>query len=297
LGLFRISYLELRISLNFIEGERRGLFQNILGTIGDLAKNLLFEITQWSGRVLGGMKIEGNWRIILDIIIVAFIIYWFLSKILESKAARILYGIIIVFFLLLFGHFLNLLTLNWLLKYLGIMMAVVIPIIFQPEIRAALDKLGRFGLSNRSKFSKTTLEEILVAISFLSRYKKGAIIALERKIPLKDYAKSGHILHADVSKELILSIFSPQSPLHDGAILISGDKIIASGCMFPMPEEKEALGARHRSAKSLSAHTDAIVLVVSGETGAISIAFEGTIESNLQIKDIKRILEKAFSLD
>ncbi len=273
------------------------MFQGILNTFAELAKSIVFAISQWSSRVLVGMQIEGNyWWVILDIIIVAFIIYWFLSKILESKAVRILYGIIILIALLLLGHFLNLLTLTWLLKYLGLMLIVAIPIIFQPEIRSALDKLGRVGISKKSKFSKKTLAELLPALNYLINNKIGATIVIERKIPLKEYAKSGHSLHADVSKELIVSIFTPSSLLHDGAIIISGDKIITSGCMLPVPEDHDTLGARHRVAKYLSAETDAVVLVISGERGTLSLAFEGELEQDLEIKEINKILTKLFKL-
>ncbi len=273
------------------------MFETILSTLAEFGKNLVFAISQWSNRVLVGMQIEGNyWWVILDIIIVAFIVYWFLSKILESKAVRILYGIIILIALLLLGHFLNLLTLSWLLKYLGLMLIVAIPIIFQPEIRSALDKLGRIGMSKKSKFSKKTLGELLPALNHLISNKIGATIAIERKVPLKEYAKSGHSLYADVSKELIVSIFTPNSPLHDGAIIISGDKIITLGCILPVPEEKDSLGARHRAAKYLSAETDAVVLVISEERGTLSLAFEGELEQDLAIKEINEILIKIFRL-
>ncbi len=274
------------------------MFEQILNTLAELAKSIVFAISQWSSRVLVGMQIEGNyWWVILDIIIVAFIVYWFLSKILESKAVRILYGIIILIALLVLGHFLNLLILNWLLKYLGLMLIVAIPIIFQPEIRSALDKLGRVGVSKKSKFSKKTLAELLSALNYLINNKIGATIAIERKIPLKEYAKSGHSLHADVFKELIVSIFTPSSPLHDGAIIISGNKIITSGCVLPVPEDQDTLGARHRAAKYLSAETDAVVLVISGESGALSLAFEGELEQDLEMKEINKILTKLFRLE
>lgn len=269
----------------------------VLGTLSELARTVIFQISQWSHRVLVGMEIEGNYWIILDILVVTFIIYWFLSKILESKAVRVLYGIIIVIVLLFLGHFLNLLTMNWLLKYLGLMLVVAVPIIFQPEIRSALDKLGSFGSSKRTSFSKKSLEEILIAISFLAKKRIGAAIAIERRIPLKEYTKSGHDLHADVTKELIVSIFSLTSPLHDGAMIISADKIIAAGCMLPVPEEKDTLGARHRAAKDLSKHTDTIVLVISEERGTISVAFDGDLEMDLKLKEIKNILEKVFNLN
>jgi len=267
------------------------LFTQILNTFAELARTVIFEISQWSQRVFVGVKIEGNYWIIL------VIIYWFLSKVLASKAVRILYGLILLIILLLLGNFLNLLTLSWLLKYLGLILVVAIPIIFQPEIRSALDKLGSFGISKRHKFSSHSLKEILYALDFLIKNKSGAMVAIERKIPLKEYSKTGQLLHADISKELIFSIFSNHSPLHDGAIIISGDKIIAAGCMFPVPEEKDTLGARHRAAKALSLETDAVVLIISEERGTISLAFEGELETDLSLKEINNILEKIFSLD
>jgi len=267
-----------------------------LNTLAELGKNLVFIISQWSSRVLVGMKIEGNYWIILDIVVVAFIIYWFLSRILESKAVRILYGFIILIALLLLGHFLNLLILNWFLKYLSLMLIIAIPIIFQSEIRSALDKLGRIGMAKNSKFSKGTLAELLSALKFLVDNKIGATIVIEKKVPLKEYTKSGHNLYADVSKELIISIFSPNSLLHDGAVIISGDKIITAGCMLPVPEEKDLLGARHRVAKYLSTETDAVILVISEERGTLSLALDGELEQNLTIEEINKILVKIFRL-
>ena len=138
---------------------------------------------------------------------------------------------------------------------------------------------------------------MLSALNYLINNKIGATIAIERKIPLKEYAKSGHSLHADVFKELIVSIFTPSSPLHDGAIIISGNKIITSGCVLPVPEDQDTLGARHRAAKYLSAETDAVVLVISGESGALSLAFEGELEQDLEMKEINKILTKLFRLE
>jgi uncharacterized protein (TIGR00159 family) len=272
------------------------LQNQILQTLGSASKSALIQITQWSHNVLSGMKIQGNYWIILDILITTFIIYWFLSKILESKAVRIFYGILIIFALLLIGHFLNLMTVNWIYQYLGTILAFSILIIFQPEIRLSLDKLGRFGFPGSSKLSQKSMDEILQSLKILHEQKIGAVIAIERKVPVQEYAKSGHTLHADISKELLISIFEPKSPLHDGAVLISNDKIISSGTMFPMPEEKENFGARHRSAKSFSNHTDAVVLVVSGETGSISVCLEGEMESDLKIEEVKKILTHVFKI-
>src|SRR3990172_7717450 len=273
------------------------LLQNLGDTLTELSKNLLFSLTQWSSRIFATTHIEGNYWIILDILVTAFIIYWFLSKIMESKAVRVLYGIIIIILLLIVGHLLNLATLNWLLKYLGVILVVAIPIIFQPEIRAALDKLGRAGFANNHKFTRQTLSEILTAVQTIQQRHLGAVIALERKIPLSEYNKSGHTLNADVSQELILSIFTPPSPLHDGAVLISGNKLIAAGCVLPVSEEKEQWGARHRAARTLSRHTDALVIVISEERGVISVAFESELESSLTMTDIKQIIEKLFHLN
>src|SRR3972149_1105726 len=144
------------------------LLQNLGDTLTELSKNLLFSLTQWSSRIFATTHIEGNYWIILDILVTAFIIYWFLSKIMESKAVRVLYGIIII---------------------------------FQPEIRAALDKLGRAGFANNHKFTRQTLSEILTAVQTIQQRHLGAVIALERKIPLSEYNKSGHTLNADVSQE------------------------------------------------------------------------------------------------
>lgn len=239
---------------------------------------------------------------VIDVVIVGVTIYWIYIFLRETRAMRIVYGLIFLAILALVGRLLNLILLNWILKYLITMLVVAIPIVFQPELRSALERLGRArflgDLGSLSRYNLQRLvDELVKAADILSSRKTGALIVIQRKTGLKEYIANGVNIEARVSAELLLSIFFPKSPLHDGATIISGDKIIAAGCTLPIneaPLEYIGLGTRHRAAISLSEISDAIVIVVSEETGSISLAVNGHLDKRISRDSLRQQLLKNF---
>lgn len=240
--------------------------------------------------------------VILDVLIVAVFVYWIYIFLKETRAMRILYGFIFLGILALIGRLLDLILLNWILKYLMTMLVVAIPIVFQPELRTVLERLGRAkfisDLASLSRYNLTKLvNELVTAAEVLSDQKIGALMVIQRKTALGEYISSGVNVEAKVSAELLLSIFFPKSPLHDGAAIIAGDEIIAAGCTLPInesPLENVGLGTRHKAALTLSGQSDAIIIVVSEETGSISLAIEGHLERKISSETLRAQLSKHF---
>lgn len=223
-----------------------------------------------------------SWKDLIEILVVAAILYRFLSLLAGTRAFQMLLGL---FFLVAFYALASLLKLT-LLEYLlerffqfGVIAALVV---FQPELRSALAHLGQNRLIRAfSRFESTEVaDEIVEAAYELSRNKVGAIIAIERKMGLAEYATTGTALKARVSAPLVQNLFAPYSPLHDGAVIVRGDEIVAAGAILPLtqfPVIDRQLGTRHRAALGLSEETDALVVVVSEETGSVSVAFRGRL--------------------
>ncbi len=236
---------------------------------------------------------------ILDILLVAILIYWVYLILKETRAMRILYGIAILAVVMILGRLLQLQALNFLLTFVLAGLVVAIPVVFQPELRAALEKLGRakfvgdFGKLKTNKI-EDIVGEIVAAADFFGKNQRGALIVLTRQTGLRDIIQKGVKLDAIVSRQLLINIFTPKSPLHDGAVIISGDKIIAANCWLPLTEQEFNLnlGTRHRAAVGISLETDAIVLVVSEETGKISLVVEGNLTTNLSSFQLKDLLVK-----
>ena len=242
-----------------------------------------------------GIELKRLPFVLLDIFLVALILYWLYLLIQETRAWRISLGLIFILFVLVFSKVLGLVTLNWIFQHLLTMLIVAIPVVFQPELRSALEKLGRLRLSEFSQKKPTAeevVEEIVNACEFMARAKVGALIVIQKKTGLRDYIETGTRLDADLSTPLLLNIFHKNTPLHDGAVIVVGNKIKAAGCLLPMAEQriKSGLGARHQAALGLSKETDALIIVVSEERGEISLAKEGKMVLKLSPFDLKKIL-------
>lgn len=227
-----------------------------------------------------------TWTAVLDVLIVALIFYSVYLIIKQTRAIRILYGILLLVLLYLLGRVLNLVALNFLLQSVFTVTLVAIPVVFQPELRTALERLGRgelvASIFARSKERRDFLSaELARAVVVLSEKKLGALIAVERQTGLKDLASTGVQLDAKTSTEALVTIFMPKTPLHDGAIIIRGDRIVSAAVFLPLANGELELkyGTRHRAALGLSEESDAVVLVVSEETGTISIAQGGKLEA------------------
>lgn len=195
------------------------------------------------------------------------------------------------------GYLLNLVLLNWILKYIMTMLMVAIPIVFQPELRNALEKIGRSGIikelsSNTS--DETYIDEIVSAVAFLSKERIGALIVAQRQTGLREYYEKGVLVDGKVTKDLLCTIFYPKSPLHDGAVIIIDDRVYAAAVMLPATENdfNTNFGARHRAAIGVTENSDAVAVVVSEETGFVSIAVGGKIEKRINMDKVKIKLNK-----
>ena len=248
--------------------------------------------------------IQNPWNIvtlIIDIIIVAFLVYAMVKILKGSRAMQLVKGIIFLILITWISSIFNLKILNYLLTTVMTYGVILLIVLFQPELRRALEQLGSsnkltrfFGLE-KDIISKTKedIYKIGIAVMELAKNKTGALIVLERDIRLKEIISTGVIINSEISPQLLVNIFTPKTPLHDGAVIISENKISAAACMLPLASDGDIakeLGTRHRAAIGMSKESDAIVIVVSEETGKISIAKEGTLIADLKEEALKKIL-------
>lgn len=244
---------------------------------------------------------------IVDMLLIAVIVYQLLKMIKETRAIQLVKGIAILFVILQISAWAHLTTLNYLLRNAMQVGMFAIVVIFQPELRSLLEKLGR---SKAGKIidvaTGTTVEqsiavsEITKAAANLSATKTGALIVIERATKLGDVISTGTLINAEVSAALLENIFVPNTPLHDGAVIIRGEKIYTAGCFLPLTSNmnlSRELGTRHRAALGISEASDALVVVVSEETGKISIAVNGTLTRNLTEQSLRIALNRAVSTE
>jgi len=237
-----------------------------------------------------------GWIELIDVAVMSFVLYQLLRLLRGTQGTQILVGLIALAVIGVLASTFNLVLLSWLFRNAGIFIVIAVIVMFQPELRRAMDQLGRLGhirpLSGyNTQLYTQAVSESIRAIERLSARKTGALIAFEREVGLEDYAATGVRINGEVSAEFLQSIFYPNSPLHDGAAIVRGNHVIAAGCLLPLPEEgivRERLGTRHRAALGLSLASDALVLVVSEETGAISVIEEGKITRNLDGDSLRR---------
>ena len=248
-------------------------------------------------------EIVSNLRLwdILDILFVAFIIYRIILLIKGTRAVQMLIGLVVVLGLYILSFRIGFFTLHWILNNFIASMILVIIVIFQDDIRRALMRVGRnpFMTSSGDKLEQVKMiEEVVRASMTLVEKKIGALIVFERKTGLSNYIEKGVLLDANVQKEMIVSIFLPTSPLHDGAVIIQEGRIAAAGCLLPLDtniEISSTFGTRHRCALSLGKETDAVVVIISEERGVISLAGEGTMRLNLTEQALRDTLLKLLS--
>ena len=227
------------------------------------------------------------WSDVLDIAIVSLIVYELLLLIRGTRAVQMALSGACLLGLYFLSQWLQLETVNWVIRNLAAYIVFVIIVLFQSDIRRALAHFGRapfFKYFERGEHADETIEELVVAASSLAARRTGAIIVLERQIGLRNYIEGGIPLDALVTYDLLASIFQPASPLHDGAVIVQGDRIAAAACFLPLsvnPRVSRDLGTRHRAALGLTEENDAVAIVVSEETGAISLARNGDLERSL----------------
>jgi uncharacterized protein (TIGR00159 family) len=238
-----------------------------------------------------------RWQDVIDILVVAYIIYQVFIFIKGTRAVQILIGLAVIFVAFLIARKVELLTVNWLLSNFLSSVILVIIILFKTEIRRVLAQVGRSPFVRTPAETLQTIEEVIKACVYLSSRLTGALIVLERQTGLMDYAKTGTTIDARVSWELLVSIFHAQSPVHDGAVIIQNSKLTAAGCYFPLSRStklSKSYGSRHRAALGLSEEADAAVVVVSEETGRISVAINGRFTRGLDSTTLKRVLQTLF---
>ncbi len=241
-----------------------------------------------------------GWNNAVDVLIVAVFIYYVLALIRGTRAVQLLIGVLVLVLIYWTATLLRLTITTILLQALFALALVAIPVVFQPELRRALGQLGQLGPLNRLLVPGTEeevegiVDELVRAALLISEAKHGALIVLERATGLQDYSETGVPVNGKLTAELLASIFMTRSPLHDGAVIVRGAQILAAACLLPLEETAERTvhryGMRHRAALSISAQTDAIVIVVSEETQAISIAAGGRIIGALDEERLRRVL-------
>ena len=238
-------------------------------------------------------------RKFIDILLVWIVLYYILKSLRKNVKMILLFkGILVVIVLKFISDALGLATLNFLINYVIEWGPLALIVIFQPEIRNVLEQLGRSHLLGRHKVltvdeRERVVYEIMSAVEYMKKLRIGALIVIEKDNSLIDYIEKSKKLYADISSELLISIFFPNNPLHDGGVIIQGDKITSAGAVFPTSENlriSKRLGTRHRAALGISEETDCISLIVSEETGRLSIAINGELHYNLTIDEFKLML-------
>jgi diadenylate cyclase len=240
-----------------------------------------------------------RWQDIFDIFLVSLILYRVLLIMKGTKAARILTGLVFLLMAFVLSKYLGLYTVDWIIQSLWAQIVLAVIILFQPEIRKTLAQMGeaRFLPSLTTAEELRSLEEIVKASVALANRKIGALIVIEKETDLKDFIEMGTQLDAKVSRELLLSIFHPTSPIHDGAIIIRGNRVVAAGCFLPLTlsaEISKAFGTRHRAGIGLTEETDAVVIIISEETGSITTAVGGKLQKNIDITVLRDFLNENF---
>lgn len=242
-------------------------------------------------------------RVIVDIAIVAFVLYRLIILIRGTRAVQLIKGIGVLIVVSFLADILKLKTIAKILEQVRLALIVALPIVFQPELRRALEQIGRGKFFARplaflgEEDMSRLISEVVRATQVLVKLQYGALIVIERETGINDYIETGVSMDSVVSAELLINIFVPNTPLHDGAAILRGDRIAAAGCFLPLsdnPYLSKQLGTRHRAALGMSENSDAVALVVSEETGTVSIAHEGKLLRFLDEKKLREILEETL---
>jgi diadenylate cyclase len=243
-----------------------------------------------------------GWWDLFDIAIVSILIYEFLKLIRGTRAVQMAVGSLFIVGLFYVSRLAPLQTVNWMIRNMLVYLAFAAIVIFQSDIRRALAHFGQapfFRYLNRQEAADETIEEIVVAATMLAAQRTGAIVAIEREIGMRNYIESGIPLDATLTYDLLVTIFHPGSPLHDGAVILQENRVAAAACFLPLtvnPRVSRELGTRHRAAIGLTEENDAVAVVVSEETGQISLALDGRIERNLTPDALRQRMRSLVTL-
>lgn len=232
---------------------------------------------------------------IMDVLLVWFVVYQLIKVIKGTKAVQLLQGVFVIIITRILTGIFGLETLRWMMDQVFTYGLLVIMIIFQPELRRALEQLGRGRLFARTMMDEEEerarlLEALSKSVSYMAKRRIGALISIEKETGLSEYIETGTPLNSDITSELLINIFIPNAPLHDGAVIMQRNRIAAAGCYLPLSESpfiSKELGTRHRAALGLSEVSDAVTIIVSEETGAISIAIDGDLHRDLSLEEFE----------
>ncbi len=245
---------------------------------------------------------------VLEVLIIAFLLYYILVWMKTTRAWLLLKGLVVIGIFLLLAYFFEMNTIIWMAQNVLGFAVMALIIVLQPELRNALEELGKKSListvlpfdakrSNEDSFSEKTINEIVRACVTMSKVRTGALIVIERAESLRVYESSGIPIDGYVTSQLLINIFEHNTPLHDGAVIIRGDRITSATCYLPATSKQnlsKELGTRHRAGVGVSEVTDSFTVIVSEETGKISVAFEGVLETNLNAESLKQRMQKVF---
>lgn len=263
----------------------------------------------WAERLsslFSNLFLQPDWHSYLDIIIIAVLMYQVLKRLMKTRANSVIRGVILILLCTWLSEILQFNTLNWLLQQVLSIGSLLLIIVFQPEVRRALEQIGRQRWSNMAflrmgepaaKTTEQKIDELVTACVRLAKRKVGALIVMERSTGLQDVIESGTMLDAEISAPLLENIFEPNTPLHDGAVVIRGDRIVAAACILQLSADSgisRDLGTRHRAALGVSETADSISLIVSEETGIISMARDGKLTRYLDENSLKSLLCSIF---
>lgn len=258
------------------------------------------------GFLANNLDINGPWdiiRTIIDISIVSYVIYKLIRLVRETRAWQLIKGVLVILIAAKLSELLGLKTIAFILKLIIQYLAIALVVLFQPELRRGLEQIGRSKFSNYFNFEeesttikiKALIEEIIKAVTEMSRSFTGALIVIERDTRIGEIINSGIQIESNISSELLINIFTPNTPLHDGAVVVRDNKIMAAACFLPLTENpnlSKELGTRHRAALGITEVSDAIVVIVSEESGKISFALNGGLTRNLTSDTLRKALSK-----
>ena len=267
--------------------------------------NLSSFLNEYLGKLTLPNRIE--WYDIVEIVVIAFFVYQFMLWIRNTRAYSLLKGILIVLIFIFIAYILKMNTILWLVYTVGGYAITAILVIFQPELRKALEELGHKNIVSNlipfdsgkkeleGRFSDRTANEIVRASFEMGAVKTGALIVIEEETILNDYARTGIYLHSLISSQLLNNIFEHNTPLHDGAVMVRGDRVVAATCYLPLSDNLDLsknLGTRHRAGVGISEVSDSLTIIVSEETGRVSVAKGGQLKVGLTKEELKEILEQ-----
>lgn len=239
-----------------------------------------------------------SWRELLDIGLVAIVYYYVILLVRGTRAVAVIWGLLLLLLVYYTSDELGLNTLNWLLaNFLGSIFIVII-VLFQKDIRKGLAQMGAGWFWRKGDFKNEVLDEICAAMDTMSRKKIGALLVIQKNVPLGDILERGVEMNSVLSRQLLVNIFWPDTPLHDGAVIVNSNKIVAASCILPLANvstRQSAIGTRHRAALGISEETDAIAIIVSEERGTISVAIGGKLTTSLDVVRLKRVLKNTLS--